>query len=99
MLRAWYHWLRSRKAALRFGAGKSPSIKLRVEQLEARDTPTVAFKPAFGAEQAIVDTSKTVLTDPPVFLIFWGSEWAATPGSGKAASDDDLAIEARARTL
>jgi hypothetical protein len=53
---------------------------LRLEWLEDRLVPTIVFQPQFGAEQTFYDKGP-VLSDAPVYLLFWGSYWNTSAGS------------------
>jgi hypothetical protein len=61
-------------------SGKRPPRRARLglEYLEDRITPTIVFRPHFGAESA-VDRGGEKLSSVPVYLIFWGSYWTNNP--------------------
>src|SRR5579884_3093869 len=59
--------------------------RLRVRQLECRTVPTVVFLPHFGLEPTS-DGPGAVLSDTPVYLLFWGSYWNTTAGSSSKQS-------------
>jgi hypothetical protein len=66
-------------------------LKLRLECLEDRLVPTVAFLPLFGAETTHYTDGTgfpTYLNSPSVYPIFWGSFWQATPGAVAAITSD-----------
>jgi hypothetical protein len=71
---------------------KSRSRRLELESLEERALPTVVIYPHFGPE-TVTDHGGTKLNSPPVYLIFWGSDWQGV--DSQLAAD----IQARAATL
>jgi hypothetical protein len=70
--------------------------RLGIEALEERAVPTVVFDPHFG-QQTRGDPARTsgfsVLSNSPVYLIFWGTDWGTTTGQQQAAT---LTNDARA---
>jgi hypothetical protein len=48
--------------------------------LEDRVTPTILFNPVFGAESPTSNAPFTILNDPSVYVIMWGSGWGTGPG-------------------
>ncbi len=77
MLRNWLRSLFStRKNPIGRTARRRPTFRPSLEELESRLTPTIVFKPHFGAESA-VDNGGFKLDRDPVNLIFWGSYWKA----------------------
>src|SRR5262245_28180976 len=65
--------LRSTPSARRARRRNNALRPLGPEPLEARAVP-VFFTPQAGVETA-TDNGGTVLPNPPVYLIFWGSGW------------------------
>jgi hypothetical protein len=60
-----------------------------LESLEDRTLPAILFTPAFGPEQPVHQLNQPVLgNNPPVFLIFWGTEWSAGNGVPNQAAID-----------
>jgi hypothetical protein len=57
---------------------------LFVESLEERTVPTVIFDPVFPKETLAKSAPYTVLNDPTVYLIFWGSGWTKDEASAWA---------------
>jgi hypothetical protein len=57
--------------------------RLGIEALEDRSVPTVVFNPVFG-QQTYGDPNHTsnftVLSNPKVYLIFWGKYWGTAQG-------------------
>jgi acrosin len=80
----WLHDLSSRPGRRRTAPARG---RPALECLEDRVTPTVLFKPQFGAET--VNYSVNVLDDSPginAYLVFWGSYWQTAAGSAQAAA-------------
>jgi hypothetical protein len=55
-------------------------VRLNVEGLEDRLTPSVTFQPRFGAESLVPNHTGPVLSSTPVNLIFEGSYWLNPTG-------------------
>src|SRR5262245_6826059 len=93
-MRLWNRFQRSWKPlASVSNAPKRRRTQLVVETLEARDVPTAVFTPHFGPE-TLTYHGGDLLQEPPVYLIFSGSQWQ-TPAASQLATD----IQARAATL
>jgi hypothetical protein len=74
----------------------------RPEQLEDRTVPTVVFNSALGGDTIIwrpdghtitapLSSNPTVLNDPQVYFIFWGTSWNTT-NAGASAGDAQMLI-------
>jgi hypothetical protein len=70
-------------------ARRAPRHKPCLETLEDRRTPTIVFRPQFGAE-TVHDNGGPVLNDVPVYLTFWGPQWgpSISKGAAKRIADD-----------
>jgi hypothetical protein len=66
---------RRQRAAQAARTRKPLATRLRVEPLEARDLPSVVFDPQFPAESVPNTGQFTVLNNPPVYAILWGTQW------------------------
>jgi hypothetical protein len=94
-------WLRSLIRGVKQGAPRQPvrrrrAVPLMLEALEDRTTPTVIFKPAFGAETLQKtpnnDYNFQTLSSPTVYLIFWGTYWGKHRDQAKTLDADAQAV-------
>lgn len=58
-----------------------PRRRLEVEGLEERMVPTVVFQNAFGPETISAGALQNAMQSPPVYLVFWGSDWNTQAGA------------------
>src|SRR5947209_1377456 len=63
------------------GSPTPDRVRSAIEPLEGRALLTIVFDPVFGPESQIQNLN-AVEANPPVYLIFWGSEWQS--GNGPA---------------
>jgi hypothetical protein len=70
------------------GHRKNP---LRLEQLEDRTVPTILFTPQYGAE-SVTNGGGPVLSNMPVYTIFWGSYWGTAAGSAQVSAIRNAAL-------
>jgi hypothetical protein len=82
----WSRWLagnRRRKSQEKTVRRRQTS-RLLLEQLEDRVVPTVVFDPQFPKE-AVSAAPYTVINNPTIYLIFWGTNWAPGQPLGPGA--------------
>src|SRR5262249_29848254 len=82
-------WRRWQQPGARPRAARRP--KMRVEPLEDRCVPTVAFKPVYG-EEGVLKIGDGIMKTADVYPILWGSFWSENPGKANSLSDKLKAV-------
>ncbi len=77
-------WSMESRGVRRNRSGMRPRVPgCEVDVLENRALMAVRFAPQFGAEYALNEGGNT-LTNPPLYLIFWGSQWDTATSPSKS---------------